>query len=115
MRRLLLCVLFSLGLPATASAGTVTAFYYPWYGTAAKDGAYQHWAQDGHTPPNDIASSYYPLQGVYSSTDKVVVGRQMDEIESAGIDEIAVSWWGRGSTEDQRLGLVVAAARADNI
>jgi hypothetical protein len=116
MRRIIFGIVLALCVPATASAGNrVAAFYYPWYGTMAKDGAYQHWSQDGHTPPNDIASSYYPLQGVYSSTDKVVVGQQMDEIESAGIDEIAVSWWGRGSTEDGRLGLVAAAARADNI
>jgi hypothetical protein len=52
---------------------------------------------------------------VYSSSDGAVVARQMREIKAAGIDEIAVSWWGRGSTEDGRLGAVAAAARADGI
>jgi glycoprotein endo-alpha-1,2-mannosidase len=36
----------------------------------------------------------------------------MAEIRSAGIDEVVVSWWGRGSDEDARLPLVIAAARA---
>src|SRR5471032_1069577 len=77
------------------------------------DGAFQHWAQRGHAPPNDIASSYYPARGLYSSSDQLVVSAQMDEIRAAGIDEIAVSWWGKGSAEDARLPTVVAAARAD--
>jgi glycoprotein endo-alpha-1,2-mannosidase len=116
MRRLLLGLLLVLCLPATAHAGVgVSAFYYPWYGTSADDGAYQHWAQLGHTPPNDIASSYYPARGLYSSSDAIVVGEQMSEIRDAGIDEIAVSWWGKGSPEDSRLAAVVDAARADGI
>ena len=116
MRRLLLGLVLALILPATAQAGgRVSAFYYPWYGTTAKDGSFAHWAQHGHTPPNDIASSYYPAQGLYSSSDRVVIAAQMDEIRAAGIDEIAVSWWGRGSPEDGRLPAVVAAARADGL
>ena len=118
MARLLsgLLLLLVLAVPANAWAGNrVAAFYYPWYGTAAKDGAYAHWSQDGHQPPNDIASAYYPLAGLYSSSDKLIVAAQMDEIRNAGIDEIAVSWWGQGSPEDLRLPLVVAAARTDGI
>ena len=116
MRRVVIVLALALCLPATARAGVrVSAFYYPWYGTTADDGAYQHWGQHGHVPPNDIASSYYPARGLYSSSDELVVGAQMDEISAAGIDEIAVSWWGRGSAEDARLGEVAAAARVDGI
>jgi hypothetical protein len=118
MRRLLLLSLLVLALPASAhgTAGVrVTAFYYPWYGTAWQDGQYQHWGQDGHAPPNDIASSYYPARGLYSSSDKIVVGQQMQEIHDAGIDEIAVSWWGRGSPEDQRLPLVLQQAKGAGV
>jgi glycoprotein endo-alpha-1,2-mannosidase len=116
MRRLLSSLILALLLPATAQAGVrVSAFYYPWYGTSSVDGTFQHWSQRGHTPPNDIASAYYPLRGLYSSSDTLVTGAQMDEIRSAGIDEIAVSWWGQGSAEDHRLPEVVAAARADGI
>jgi hypothetical protein len=109
-------LILALVLPATAQAGVrVSAFYYPWYGTSSLDGAFQHWSQRGHTPPNDIASAYYPLRGLYSSSDTLVTAGQMDEIRAAGIDEIAVSWWGQGSPEDIRLPEVVAAARADGI
>ena len=116
MRRLLIAIVLVLCAPANAAAANrVSAFYYPWYGTDAKDGSYLHWAQDGHTPPNDIASSYYPAIGIYSSSDRLVIGEQMQEIQGAGIDEIAVSWWGRGSPEDQRFGAIAAAAHADGI
>src|SRR5579871_1183366 len=116
MRRLLLGLVLALALPANALAGgQVTAFYYPWYGTAALDGSYQHWSQDGHAPPNDIASSFYPAVGLYSSSDRLVIATQMDEIRASGIDAIAVSWWGRGSPEDRRMPAIVAAARADGI
>ncbi len=116
MRRLLSSLILALLLPATAQAAVrVSAFYYPWYGTSSRDGAYQHWSQRGHTPPNDIASAYYPLRGLYSSSDTLVIAQQMEEIRAAGIDEIAVSWWGQGSPEDLRLPAVIAAARADGI
>ena len=116
MRRFLVCVIVALALPAAAQAeARVVAFYYPWYGTVALDGTYEHWSQNGHTPPFDIASSYYPARGLYSSSDPEVLAAQMDDIRGAGIDEIAVSWWGKGSAEDQRLPAVLAAARADGI
>ena len=118
MRPVLLCALL-LVLPASGAQGggsvRVSAFYYPWYGTSALDGSYQHWSQDGHTPPDNIASSYYPARGLYSSSNRLVVDSQMQEIRSAGIDEIAVSWWGRGSPEDARLPLVISEARAAGI
>ncbi len=116
MRRLLLGILLALCLPASAQAGArVSAFFYPWYGTAAEDGAYMHWGQLGHDPPNNIASSYYPARGLYSSADRMVLAQQMDEIRSAGIDEIIVSWWGQGSPEDQRLPAVIVAAHDDGV
>ena len=43
------------------------------------------------------------------------MAQQMDEIRSAGIDEIVVSWWGQGSAEDLLLPAVIVAARADGI
>ena len=116
MRPFLLISILALLLPATAQAGSrVSAFYYPWYGTSARDGAFQHWSQRGHAPPNDIASAYYPSRGLYSSSDRLVTGAQMDDMRAAGIDEVVVSWWGQGSPEDKRLAEVVAAARADGL
>jgi glycoprotein endo-alpha-1,2-mannosidase len=116
MRLFLLGLVVALAVPANAVAGgRVSAFYYPWYGTSATDGSYQHWSQDGHAPPNDIASSYYPAIGLYSSSDSLVIDAQMGEIHAAGIDEIAVSWWGRGSPEDLRMPAIVASATKHGI
>jgi glycoprotein endo-alpha-1,2-mannosidase len=116
MRSLLLGVLLALVLPASAGAAPrISAFYYPWYGTSAADGAYQHWGQLGHAPPDDIASAYYPSAGLYSSSDRVVVNEQMDEIQAVGIDEIAVSWWGQGSAEDRRMPLLAGAAKTHGV
>ncbi|HEY4348435.1 MAG TPA: hypothetical protein VGM80_12675 [Gaiellaceae bacterium] len=118
MRNVTICVLFlaAFAAPSALAAGpVVSAFYYPWFATTVEDGSYAHWGQDGHFPPNDIASVYYPALGVYSSDNPVVLDLQMREIQRAGIDQIAVSWWGKGSPEDQRLPVVMAAAKTRGI
>jgi glycoprotein endo-alpha-1,2-mannosidase len=117
MRYLTLCVsVLALCTPGPAVAGTVvSAFYYPWFGTTTADGDFAHWAQGGHAPPMDIASNYYPSLGVYSSSSATILSRQMADVAGAGIDELAVSWWGRGSAEDQRLPAVLAAAQRQGI
>jgi glycoprotein endo-alpha-1,2-mannosidase len=114
MRRLLAggFLIAYLALAGLAQAGTVATFYYPWYGTPPHDGTWEHWAQNGHKPPVDVYSQYFPAVGPYSSDDPRVVYHQMSQIAGAGIDEVVISWWGKGSIEDQRLPLVVSAARA---
>jgi len=113
LRRLLVVGLAGacLCLPALARAGTVAIFYYPWYGTPAQDGKWQHWNQNDHRPPGDVYSRFYPALGPYSSSSPAVVEEQMAQIAGAEIDEVVVSWWGRGSAEDARLPLVIATAR----
>src|SRR4051794_927035 len=118
LRRLFLVVglaMACLGMPAFARAATVAIFYYPWYATPAADGGWQHWDQNGHLPPRDVYSRFYPAGGPYSSRDPAVIDRQMAEIAGAGVDELVVSWWGRGSTEDLRLPTVTAAARRHHL
>jgi glycoprotein endo-alpha-1,2-mannosidase len=113
LRRLLVVGLAGacLCLPALARAGTVAIFYYPWYGTPSQDGGWQHWNQNHHRPPGDVYSPFYPARGPYSSSNPATVDQQMAEIAGAGVDEVVVSWWGRGSTEDARLPLVLGTAR----
>ena len=117
MRRLLAggLVIAYLAAPGLARAGTVAIFYYPWYGTPPHDGAWLHWNQNGHVPPTDVYSRYFPASGAYSSRDPRVVGRQMQEIADAGVNEVVISWWGRGSAEDARLPLVLAEARRHHL
>ncbi len=100
---------------AGAATLPVSIFYYPWYSTAGRDGAYVHWAQRGHSPPSDIASGFYPARGLYSGADRLVVAQQMLQIASMGVQQVAVSWWGRGSLEDERLPLVLASARTQGL
>ena len=83
-------------------------FYYPWYGTASVDGAWQHWQQNGNDPPVSIASNWFPARGVYSSSDVAIVRAQMREIASIGVQTVIVSWWGPESAEAARLPLVAA-------
>ncbi|HET7572250.1 MAG TPA: hypothetical protein VFJ77_06210 [Gaiellaceae bacterium] len=116
LRRLLVVGLAwaCFGVPA-ARAATVAIFYYPWYGTPQTDGGWQHWSQNGHSPPADLYSRFYPARGAYSSSSRKTVDGQMAEIKAAGVDEVVVSWWGRGSPEDRRLHLVGASARAHGL
>jgi hypothetical protein len=102
----------SPGSPAGGGSGEVAIFYYPWYGTEAHDGTWQHWQQNDNTPPLEIASDWFPARGPYSSADAIVVRSQMREIASIGVQAVIVSWWGEGSTEAARLPLVSKAARA---
>jgi glycoprotein endo-alpha-1,2-mannosidase len=117
MRRLLAggLVIAYLAAPGLARAGTVAIFYYPWYGTPLHDGTWAHWGQNGHQPPTDVYSRYFPATGPYSSGDPRMVARQMKEMAAAGVNEIIVSWWGRGSVEDARLPLVLSAARKQHL
>ena len=111
-----LLALAAFVLPGHALAGTpvVSAFYYPWFGSP-EDGGYAHWAQNGHAPPVDIASNYYPAYGPYSSSNAAVIATQLEEAVQAGIDELAVSWWGWGSSEDRVLPDILAGASRSGI
>jgi hypothetical protein len=91
-------------------APPVAVFYYPWYSVPAVSQAWRHWNQGGHNPPADIGSDFYPSRGPYDSSDPAAVSAQMAEISSTGINEVVVSWWGRGSFEDAQLPLVTQAA-----
>jgi len=112
---LLLCLLAPASAEAVPSKPRVGIFYYSWYSTEPRDGAYGHWAQNNRPAPFQIASNFFPARGVYSSSDPVVLRAQMRDIRGAGVDEVIVSWWGTGSVEDQRLPAVLKAARAERL
>lgn len=92
----------------TAAAKTVFAAYYPWYGGQAN--GWRHWNASGHTPPQDVASVLYPTLGAYDSGDGTALYYHLAWAQIAKVDVLAVSWWGRGSYEDQQLPALFAAA-----
>jgi Glycosyl hydrolase family 99 len=71
--------------------------YYPWYGT----NPWRHWNQWDRRPPDDIAATCVPALGPYDSRDTRVLERHAQWIVESGAGAIDVSWWGRGSYEDQ--------------
>jgi len=93
-------------LPAVEGADPsprIVVFYYPWYGTPEFEGTWVHWDQAGATPPGDIGSDFYPVLGAYSSVDPAVVARHFAWLREAGVGVIASSWWGRGTSEDRAV------------
>jgi glycoprotein endo-alpha-1,2-mannosidase len=112
-RPLVLALTLLLALPALAHAGPPRSaiFFYPWYSNVRTDGGYAHWTQNGHQPPFDLASQFYPARGAYSSADPQVLRSQMRDIATAGVDEVVSSWWGMRSREDLRLPAVIRTAK----
>ena len=93
--RLVVVVLATLLLaPAAARAAGGRRSSTTRGGAPKKDGKYLHWNKADRLPPHDLASTFYPSRGPYSSRDWKVLSQHMSEIARAGVDEIISSWWG---------------------
>ena len=97
---------------AAVRSRRVHAFFYLWYGNPEVDGKWQHWnhevlphwdaavrtkyPSDGvrYLPPGDIHSPFYPMRGCYSSRDSQVTRAQLQELLSAGVGVVVLSWSG---------------------
>jgi glycoprotein endo-alpha-1,2-mannosidase len=102
--------------PATSdgSSARVAIFYYPWYSTPVRDGRWAHWYVE-HDGAPVLSTPYFPSRGLYSSSNTKIVAGQMREIVAAGVETVVVSWWGFGSPENDRLPLVLDAARRQGL
>lgn len=89
----------------------IHAFYYMWYRTLEYDGQWQHWDDFGRRPPEDIASSYYPLLGPYSSSDPKVMARHLDWLSRSHVGTLIISFWGQKEPGEERLDLLAALSR----
>lgn len=85
--------------------------YYPWYQT----NPWTHWAETGYQPPFGIASTMMPRLGPYSSSDRAVIEQHARWMADMGVGAIAISWWGRGSFEDQTTPVIMDIMRAHDI
>jgi hypothetical protein len=86
--------------------------YYPWYGGPPD---YEHWGYQGRHPPIDLGTNYVPLLGPYDVRSTAVLEQHARWINEAGAGAIALSWWGRGSWQDQRVPLIMDVMRANDI
>jgi hypothetical protein len=86
--------------------------YYPWYGGPPD---YDHWDYLDRKPPLDIASPYMPRLGPYDVRSTAVLEQHARWIRDAGVGAIALSWWGRGSWQDQRVALVMDVMREHDV
>lgn len=102
---------------STEFSPSVHAFFYLWYGTPEFDGKYTHWDHkvlshmedevnarhqsigQKHNPPENIHSSFYPLQNPYSTKDPKILARQFADMNTAKISVVVVSWWGQSDNE----------------
>jgi glycoprotein endo-alpha-1,2-mannosidase len=110
------------GLPEHLARSMDThIFYNASYGTPEFDGEYRGWNRailqpdgsesDRSYPGGDnIASTFYPWKGCYSSNDPETVARHCFEIRLAGAGVICVSWWGPGSFSDKAVPGILDAA-----
>ncbi|MEM0001376.1 MAG: hypothetical protein QW211_00580 [Desulfurococcaceae archaeon] len=85
----------------------IGVYFYPWY---SPDG--RHW--DPSVDPS-WAVVEQPLIGFYDSRDEQVIRWQLKLIRDAGIDFIAISWWGPGSFEDEAAKIIVRYLREYNL
>jgi hypothetical protein len=58
-------------------------------------------------PPFDLAASSVPRLGAYDSAGAAVIAQHARWMVEAGVGAINLSWWGRGSFEDQRVPIVM--------
>jgi hypothetical protein len=86
--------------------------YYPWYSGPP---GYAHWDFWDRRPPLDISSRYMPRLGAYDVRDKTVLEQQARWISDAGVGAIALSWWGRGSPEDDNVPYIMDVMRAHDV
>ncbi len=116
----------SLLTPRNSSGSTdvvsydVHIFYYPWYGSKKFDGAYLHWnhkylenwnkngakryPQGEHDPDrDDIAASFFPRLGAYSSRDPAVISDHMRQLQRSGAGVLVLSWYPPGLSDENGL------------
>jgi hypothetical protein len=88
------------GAPAGDSQPTFpirAAFYYPWFPQA--------WRQQGLSP----FTHYHPSLGFYDLSAGVIA-EQVAAMRYANIQAAIASWWGQGSSTDQRVPSLLAAS-----
>lgn len=85
-------------------------FYYAWYDSDPLGRGYDHWDQNRRIPPEDIAASFYPKLGPYSSADQVVIDQHLSWIAEARIGVLVFGYQGPETPSAEALPLVMDSA-----
>jgi glycoprotein endo-alpha-1,2-mannosidase len=101
--------------PVTTGGGRVAIFYYPWYSTPKRDGAWAHWYVEKEGAAPILSTRYYPSRGLYSSSNVKVTGAHMREIAGTGVTTVVVCGWGLGWPGGGRGPLVMQAATQNKL
>ncbi len=116
LKRISFIILFLLYTTALFAKDRMAfIYYYGWYGNPAYDFEWSHWEENEHEPPWDIASSFYPKLGAYSSRDPAVLDLHMNWISQANIHALIYSWWGTEDPTHDVAGSVLDAAAKYNL
>jgi hypothetical protein len=82
----------------------ILAHYMPWFtdGQAKQPPPWHHWCGDQNLAAVDtshqIASHYYPRDGLYDSANVEAIARHVQLMQEAGIDGVIVDWKGIGTS-----------------
>ena len=115
---------YSVRADDSQSYDKVHAFYYPWYGNPQTDKFYYHWSHQQFVkegePKNypggdDVAASFYPKLGCYSSKSDQDLDAHMLMLGRAKVGTICTSWWGKDSYTDKAVPRLLDAAARHNI
>jgi molecular chaperone DnaK len=104
--------------PATsaivASPGRVAAVYHVGYRTPDEGETWGDWAAEGRDPPDNLASDFFPILGVYSSIEPPVVQTHFEMMRDSSVGIVAVVWRGPDSLDEPMiLPVLDEAARQD--
>ncbi len=106
---LLLFALLATGVAQSAQK-PLLVHYMPWYVAKPYSGSWGwHWTMNHYNPDvitggrRQIASCYYPLIGPYDSLDPAVLEYHVLLMKLAGIDGVAVDWYGTDNFNDYAI------------
>lgn len=116
-RQLLLITFYLLSFTSAllAKDRLVFIYYYGWYGNPAYDQDWLHWQENEHEPPWDVASSFYPKLGAYSSRDPAIIDLHMKWLSQTNVHALIFSWWGRKDPTHQVASDVLDSAAKYNL
>jgi hypothetical protein len=106
---LLLFALLATGVAQSASK-PLLVHYMPWYVAKPFSGSWGwHWTMNHYNPDvvtggkRQIASWYYPLIGPYDSLDPALLEYHVLLMKLAGVDGVAVNWYGSDKFNDYAI------------